>query len=179
MSRIGKQPITVPDGVEVTMAGTTLRVKGPKGELARDLRPEMIVSIESNIITVTRPDDERRNRSYHGLTRTLIANMVEGVTKGYQRELALEGTGYRAAKAGNKITLSVGYSHPVEVDPPEGITLEVPKEKIVIVRGISKEVVGQVAANIRSVRPPEPYLGKGIRYAGEKVRRKAGKTGKK
>lgn len=179
MSRIGKRPIPIPSGVTVESEGHLVRVMGPKGELARALDPSIQVNIGPEVVTVTRPSDERRHRSLHGLTRTLIANMVDGVTKGFEQELALEGTGYRATKQGSKLSLTVGFSHPVEVDPPAGIVLEVPRDRSIVVRGINKELVGQVAANIRAIKPPEPYLGKGVRYSKEKVRRKAGKTGKK
>ena len=179
MSRVGKQPIALPAGVAVDIDGSTVKVTGPKGELTRDLHKDMIIKIEDGHLLVQRPTDGRDHRALHGLTRSLVANMVEGVTKGFQKQLALEGTGYRATKSGTKLTLSVGFSHPVEINPPAGITVEVPAVNSIIVKGIDKELVGQFTANVRSVRPPEPYLGKGIRYAGEKVRRKVGKTGKK
>lgn len=179
MSRIGKAPIQIPAGVEIKLEGNLVRVKGPKGELSREISKDMLISIEDGALRVSRPSDEREHKALHGLTRSLIANMVEGVTKGYTRALELVGTGYRANKAGNKLTLSVGYSHPVEIEPPSGIEFTVPAQNQVVVSGINKEVVGQVAANIRAVRPPEPYLGKGIKYAGERIRRKEGKTGKK
>lgn len=179
MSRVGKAPIQIPAGVEVKVEGRRVTVKGPKGELHRDIHPDMTVTIENGALRVSRPSDERNHKALHGLTRTLIANMVEGVTKGYSRTLEMVGTGYRAAKSGKKLTLSVGYSHPVEIDPPEGIEFVVPAANQIVVNGIDKELVGQVAANIRKVRPPEPYLGKGIKYAGEHIRRKEGKTGKK
>lgn len=179
MSRIGKAPIQIPAGVDVKVEGNEVRVKGPKGELARVLNADMIVSIEDGALRVSRPSDEREHKALHGLTRTLIANMVEGVTKGYSRGLELVGTGYRAAKSGKKLTLSVGFSHPVEFDPPTGIEFQVPAPNQVTVVGIDKEMVGQTAANIRKVRPPEPYLGKGIKYVGEVIKRKEGKTGKK
>lgn len=178
MSRIGKQPIEIPAGVSVTVEGTRVTVKGPKGTLVKDLHPEMSISVEENQVVVRRPSDEKRHRALHGLTRTLIANMVDGVTKGYEKQLEIVGVGYRATKQGSGINLAVGYSHPVEFKAPEGIELDVPKPTQIIVRGIDKEVVGRVAANIRAVRPPEPYLGKGIRYVNEHVRRKAGKAGK-
>lgn len=178
MSRIGKAPIEIPAGVEVTVEGNLVRVKGPKGELSREINPAMSITIENGALRVSRPSDEREHKALHGLTRTLIANMVEGVTNGYTRALELVGTGYRAAKTGNKLTLSVGYSHPVVFDPPAGIEFQVPAPNQVIVSGIDKELVGQVAADIRAVRPPEPYLGKGIKYAGEHIRRKEGKAGK-
>ncbi|MCL5677371.1 MAG: 50S ribosomal protein L6 [Firmicutes bacterium] len=179
MSRVGKQPIALPAGVEVKLNGNRVSVTGPKGELSREISSDMIVKIEDNTVTVSRPSEERQHRALHGLTRTLIANMVEGVTKGYQKNLELVGTGYRAAKSGRKLVLTVGFSHPVEIDPPAGIDIEVPNPAAVVVKGIDKEAVGALTANIRDVRPPEPYLGKGIRYAGERVRRKVGKTGKK
>lgn len=178
MSRIGKAPIEIPAGVEVTVEGNLVRVKGPKGELSREINPAMSITIENGALRVSRPSDEREHKALHGLTRTLIANMVEGVTNGYTRALELVGTGYRAAKTGNKLTLSVGYSHPVVFDPPAGIEFQVPAPNQVVVSGIDKELVGQVAADIRAVRPPEPYLGKGIKYAGEHIRRKEGKAGK-
>ncbi|MFZ5816918.1 MAG: 50S ribosomal protein L6 [Bacillota bacterium] len=179
MSRIGRAPIQLPAGVEVKQEGSLIRVKGPKGELSREISKDMIVTIENGALRVSRPSDEREHKALHGLTRTLIANMVEGVTKGYTRALELVGTGYRAAKSGQKLTLSVGYSHPVEIEPPKGIEFTVPAQNQIVVNGIDKELVGQIAANIRAVRPPEPYLGKGIKYAGERIRRKEGKTGKK
>lgn len=179
MSRIGKAPIQIPAGVEVKVEGNLVTVKGPKGTLSRVINKDMQVTIENGALRVARPSDEREHKALHGLTRTLIANMVEGVTKGYSRALELVGTGYRAAKSGNKLSLSVGFSHPVEIAPPAGIEFAVPAQNQVIVNGIDKEVVGQVAANIRAIKPPEPYLGKGIKYAGETIRRKEGKTGKK
>lgn len=179
MSRIGKAPIEVPAGVDIKIEGSLVRVKGPKGELSREISKDMIITLENGALRVSRPTDERNHKALHGLTRSLINNMVEGVTKGYARNLELVGTGYRAAKSGAKLTLQVGFSHPVEFEPPTGIDFTVPAQNQIVVSGIDKEVVGQVAANVRSVRPPEPYLGKGIRYAGEKVVRKEGKTGKK
>ena len=177
MSRIGKEPVVIPDGVEVSLSGTTITVRGPKGTLTQQLHPAMTVTVDDGTITVTRPDDEREHRALHGLTRTLIANMVEGVTRGYRRELEIVGVGYRATARGSSgITLQVGYSHPVEIDAPEGITFEVPAPTRIAVSGADKQLVGQVAANIRAVRKPEPYKGKGIRYAGEQVRRKSGKA---
>ncbi len=178
MSRIGKAPIQIPSGVDVKLDGNVIRVKGPKGELTRTLHKDMIVKIENGALLVSRPSDARNHKALHGLTRTLIANMVEGVTKGFSKTLELKGTGYRASKSGRKLTLQVGYSHPVEIEPPEGIEFTVPAPNQVVVSGINKEVVGQVASNVRAVRPPEPYLGKGIMYQGERIRRKAGKTGK-
>lgn len=178
MSRIGRAPIAVPAGVEVTINGNVIEVKGPQGQLTREFHPEMQVELDAGSILVTRPSDEKEHRSLHGLTRTLIANMVQGVTVGFTRNLEIIGVGYRAAKQGNKLVLSLGYSHPIEVDPAPGIEIEVPTPTKISVKGIDKELVGQTAANIRDFRRPEPYLGKGIRYEGEKVRRKAGKAGK-
>ncbi len=178
MSRIGKLPVEIPAGVEVKLSGNTLTVKGPKGELVRELHPEMNIEVQDNAVVVTRPSDKKEHRSLHGLTRTLIANMVEGVTKGYQRNLEIVGVGYRAAKQGNKLVLTVGYSHPVEITPEDGLEIEIPAPTKIQVKGIDKEKVGQLAANIRKVRPPEPYLGKGIRYEGERIIRKAGKAGR-
>jgi large subunit ribosomal protein L6 len=179
MSRIGRRPIDVPQGVEVRLDGHRVAVKGPKGALERDLSPTMQVTVEGNVVRVERPDDSRQSRSLHGLTRTLIANMVEGVSQGFEKALELQGVGYRAAKSGQKLVLTVGYSHPVEMTPPEGITIEVPAPSSVLVKGANKEHVGEFAAKVRGVRPPEPYKGKGVRYRGERVRRKVGKTGKK
>ena len=178
MSRIGKLPVEIPAGVEVKLSGNTLTVKGPKGELVRELHPEMNIEVQDNAVVVTRPSDKKEHRSLHGLTRTLIANMVEGVTKGYQRNLEIVGVGYRAAMQGKKLVLTVGYSHPVEFIPEDGLEIEVPAPTKIQVKGIDKEKVGQLAANIRKVRPPEPYLGKGIRYEGERIIRKAGKAGR-
>lgn len=179
MSRIGRAPITIPAGVEVNLDGNTIRVKGPKGELTRELHPEMNVAIEGEQIVVTRPSDQKEHRSLHGLTRTLVNNMVEGVTKGFSKGLDLAGVGYRAAMQGNKLVLTVGYSQPVEMVPDEGLEVEVPSPNKIIVKGIDKELVGAFAANVRAVRPPEPYKGKGIKYENETIRRKAGKTGAK
>ena len=179
MSRIGNKPITVPEGVEVKLEASTLTVKGPKGTLEREIHKNMTVSIEGNVINVTRPNDEPENRSLHGLTRTLISNMIEGVLNEYKKELQIVGVGYRAQKQGNKLVMNLGYSHPVEMDAPEGITYEVPNANTIIVRGIDKEVVGQTSAVIRSKRPPEVYHGKGIKYSDEHIRRKEGKAGKK
>ena len=178
MSRIGNKPITVPEGVEVKLDGNNLTVKGPKGTLEREIHKNMTVSIDGNVITITRPNDEAGNKSLHGLTRTLISNMIEGVLNEYSKELQIVGVGYRAQKQGNKIVLTLGYSHPVEMVEPEGITFDVPNANTMIVRGIDKEVVGQTAAVVRSKRPPEVYHGKGIKYADEHIRRKEGKTGK-
>ena len=179
MSRIGNKPITVPAGVEVTLDGQHITVKGPKGTLERDIHKNMSVSIDGNIIKVTRPDDEAYNRSLHGLTRTLISNMIEGVLNEYTRELEINGVGYRAQLKGKTLVLTLGYSHPVEMEAPEGIKFEVPAPNQIIVRGVDKEQVGQVAAVIRTKRPPEVYRGKGIEYAEEHIRRKEGKAGKK
>ena len=180
MSRIGKAPINVPGGVDVKIDGADVTVKGPKGTLSRTVPGAITVRKDESLLVVERPDDARENRSLHGLTRTLVNNMVVGVTDGFTKELEISGVGYRAeALAPTKLRLALGFSHPVVVDAPEGVTFEVPVQTRVIVRGIDKELVGQVAANIRSIRKPEPYKGKGVRYLGEKVLRKAGKTGKK
>jgi large subunit ribosomal protein L6 len=179
MSRIGNKPITIPAGVEVTLDGNVITVKGPKGTLTKELHKNMEVKVEGTEITVKRPDDEAFNRSLHGLTRTLINNMIEGVTNQYTRELEVNGVGYRAQLRGKKLVMNLGYSHPVEMDAPEGITFEVPNPNQIIVKGIDKEVVGQTAAVIRTKRPPEVYRGKGIKYAEEHIRRKEGKAGKK
>lgn len=178
MSRIGKMPITVPAGVEVTIDGSTVTVKGPKGELTRTFASQLIIKLEDGILSVERPDDTRESKSLHGLTRTLLSNMVEGVSAGFSKKLVMVGVGYRAAKKGEDLELSLGYSHPVIVKCPENITFDVPTATEVVVSGISKEQVGQVAADIRKWRKPEPYKGKGIRYEGEHVRRKVGKAGK-
>lgn len=179
MSRIGKAPITVPAGVDVTITGRTVTIKGPKGTLSRDIPGEIIVRKEESTILVERPNDERENRSLHGLSRTLVNNMVIGVTDGFTKELEIVGVGYRAEAQGQNLRLALGFSHPVMVPAPEGISFEIPQQTRVIVKGIDKELVGQVAANIRSIRKPEPYKGKGVRYLGERIVRKAGKTGKK
>ena len=179
MSRIGNKPITVPAGVEVTLNGNHITVKGPKGTLEKELHKNMEVSMEANVITVKRPNDEQENRSLHGLTRTLISNMIEGVLNQYSRVLEVNGVGYRAQLKGKKLVMNLGYSHPVEMDAPEGITFEVPNPNQIIVKGIDKEVVGHTAAVIRTKRPPEVYRGKGIKYAEEHIRRKEGKAGKK
>lgn len=179
MSRIGRTPITIPSGVDVSLDGNTIRVKGPLGQLQRTLHPDMNIAIEGDQIVVTRPSEQKEHKSLHGLTRTLINNMVEGVTKGFSKSLELAGVGYRAAKQGNKLVLTVGYSQPVEIVPEEGIEIEVPAANKIIVKGIDKERVGAVAANIRGVRPPEPYKGKGIKYENEVIRRKVGKAGAK
>ena len=179
MSRIGNKPINVPAGVEVKLDGNHISVKGPKGTLERDLHRNMEVTIDANVITVKRPNDQKENRSLHGLTRTLINNMIEGVTNEFTRKLEVNGVGYRAQKQGKKLVLTLGYSHPVEMEEPEGITFEVPNPNEIIVKGIDKEKVGQTAAVIRTKRPPEVYRGKGIKYAEETIRRKEGKAGKK
>ena len=179
MSRIGNKPINVPAGVEVTIDGHHITVKGPKGTLEKDFHKNMEVSMDGTVITIKRPDDEPANRSLHGLTRTLINNMIEGVVNEYKRELEINGVGYRAQKRGNKLVMSLGYSHPVEMDPPEGISFDVADSNHITVRGIDKELVGQTAAVVRSKRPPEVYRGKGIKYAEEHIRRKEGKAGKK
>ena len=179
MSRIGNKPITVPAGVEVKLDGQKITVKGPKGTLEREIHKNIKVSLEGNVITVARPDDEPANRSLHGLTRTLINNMIEGTLNEFQRKLEINGVGYRAQKQGTKLVLTLGYSHPVEMEAPNGITFDVPNPNEIIVRGIDKELVGQTAAVIRTKRPPEVYRGKGIKYAEEVIRRKEGKAGKK
>jgi large subunit ribosomal protein L6 len=175
VSRIGKQPIAVPSGVEVTIEPELVKVKGPKGELSERVSRDMSVKQENGEILVARPTDRGDHRALHGLTRSLIANMVEGVTNGFEKRLEIQGVGYRAQLQGDKLVLALGYSHPVEMDAPEGIDFEVPQPTRVVVRGISKQAVGEVAANIRKARPPEPYKGKGIRYEGEHVARKVGK----
>ena len=178
MSRIGNKPITVPEGVAVTLEGQKITVKGPKGTLEKEIHNNIKLSLENNVITVSRPDDQPFNRSLHGLTRTLVNNMIHGVVNEYTRELEINGVGYRAAKQGTKLVLTLGYSHPVEMEAPAGITYEVPNPNSIIVRGIDKELVGQTAAVIRTKRPPEVYRGKGIKYIEEHIRRKVGKTGK-
>ncbi len=178
MSRVGIKPIEIPEKVEVKVDGNRVTVKGPKGELSREFDPEMTIKLEGQTLTVERPSDQKKYRSLHGTTRSLIANMVEGVTKGFEKKLELVGVGYRASKSGKKLVLNVGYSHPVEITPEQGVEVEVPSQTEVTVKGIDKERVGAVAANIRNVRLPEPYKGKGIRYEGEQIRRKEGKTGK-
>ena len=179
MSRIGKKPVPLPQGVTAAVSGNTVVVKGPKGELTRTLHRELTVKVEDGAIHVGRPSDEARHKALHGLSRTLVANMVEGVTKGYEKTLEIQGVGYRAETKPFGLTLHVGYSHPVDVKAPPGIKLVAEQPTLVRVSGSDKELVGQVAADIRDVRPPEPYKGKGVRYTGEKVRRKAGKTGVK
>lgn len=178
MSRIGNNPITVPEGVEVTKNEQKITVKGPKGILTREIHPNMKMNIENNIITIKRPNDEPENRSLHGLTRTLIDNMIKGVVKEFTKELEINGVGYKASKQGKTLVLNLGYSHLVKVDELEGITFEVPNQNQIIVKGINKELVGQMAAEVRSKRPPEVYRGKGIKYTTEYIRRKEGKTSK-
>jgi large subunit ribosomal protein L6 len=179
MSRIGKKPITIPSGVEVTIDGTHVTVKGPKGTLEHDVPEDLSITRDGDDLVVTRPDDEREHRALHGLTRSLVANMVTGVSEGFTRELDIVGVGYRAAAAGpKKLDLQLGFSHPVAVDAPEGVEFEVPAPTKIIVKGFDKQLVGQVAADIRKIRKPEPYKGKGIRYADERVLRKAGKSAK-
>ena len=179
MSRIGKKPVPVPSGVTVSVDGQTVKVKGPRGELTRALNPEMRVSVENGEVTVARPSDETRHKALHGLSRTLVANMVEGVTTGFTKILEIVGVGYRAETKPFGLTLQLGYSHPIEYKAPEGISLRAVSPTVVEVSGTNKEVVGQVAAEIRSLRPPEPYKGKGVKYQGEVIRRKAGKAGGK
>ncbi|MCS7463588.1 50S ribosomal protein L6 [Paenibacillus doosanensis] len=179
MSRIGRKPITIPSGVNVTLDNTLITVKGPKGTLSRELHKEMKVVVSENEISVERPSDNKLHRSLHGTTRSVVANMVSGVTEGFAKSLDLVGVGYRANKTGNKLVLNVGYSHPVEIEPESGIEFEVPSNTKIIVKGIDKELVGATAAKVRSVREPEPYKGKGIKYEGERILRKEGKAGKK
>ena len=179
MSRIGKEPITVPAGVTVTIAeGNAVTVKGPLGELTQTFHNQLTIAQEGDKLTVTRPNDEAENRALHGLTRTLLNNMVVGVTKGFEKKLEIVGVGYRVEKQSGKIVLGLGYSHPIVFEEANGIKFECPDSTTILVKGIDKQSVGQVAAVIRSKRPPEPYLGKGVKYSGEKIRRKAGKTGK-
>ena len=179
MSRIGNKPITVPEGVNVTIDGNKITVKGPKGTLEREVSEKINVVLDGNVINVTRNNDEPESRSLHGLTRTLINNMIQGTVKEFERKLEVNGIGYRAQKKGNNLSLVLGYSHPVEVEAPAGITFEVPSPNEIIVKGIDKELVGQTAAVLRTKRPPEVYKGKGIKYADETIRRKEGKAGKK
>ena len=179
MSRIGNKPITVPAGVEVKLDGQKITVKGPKGTLEKEIHKNISVSVEGNTVKVTRPDNLALNRSLHGLTRTLLNNMIEGTVKEFERKLEVNGVGYRASKKGNNLLLNLGYSHPVEVEAPAGITFDVPNPNEIIVKGMDKELVGQTAAVIRTKRPPEVYRGKGIKYAEETIRRKEGKAGKK
>lgn len=178
MSRIGNMPVDLPSGVEVKIDGSNVAVKGSKGELTRTFHERIAFELDDDVVSVTRPDDTRESRALHGLSRALLHNMVLGVSEGFKKELEIQGVGYRAALKGQNLELQVGFSHPVLVEAQEGITFEVPEPTRVIISGIDKEKVGQVAANVRSIRPPEPYKGKGIRYVGEYVRRKAGKAGK-
>ena len=178
MSRIGRMPITVPAGVDVKLEGNTVTVKGAKGTLTQTFSPKMALKLENGVLTVERPDDEKENRALHGLTRTLLANMVEGVTNGYSKKLEIVGVGYRVEKTGKQMKLSIGYSHPVIMEEKDGVTFEVPDANTIIVAGADKQKVGQIAAEVRSKRPPEPYHGKGIKYADEHIRHKAGKAGK-
>ena len=179
MSRVGRMPTEIPAGVTVDLQGQHITVKGPKGELSRDIHEDIKVAVEGNEILVTRPSDNKNHRALHGLTRALVANMVTGVHDGFSKKLEINGVGYRAAKQGNKLVLTLGFSHPVEMEAPAGITIDVPNQTEIVVSGADKEVVGAVAADIRKWRKPEPYKGKGIRYEGEVVRRKAGKAGAK
>jgi large subunit ribosomal protein L6 len=179
MSRIGRKPITLPQGVQIDILGNNVKVKGPKGELSQVVHPDMKVLINDGIITIERPSDEKKHRALHGLTRTLVSNMISGVTVGYTKALDINGVGYRVAKQGKNLVLTIGYSHPVEIQPLPGIEFDVPSPNKIIVKGIDKQIVGQMAAEIRAVRKPEPYKGKGIKYESEVIRRKAGKTGKK
>ena len=178
MSRIGRLPIAVPNGVDVTIDGRMVTVKGPRGQLSRELHPDMSVDREDGNLVVTRPTEQKHHKQLHGLTRTLVNNMVVGVTTGYRKGLEITGVGYRAVLVGRRLQLSLGYSHPVEIEPPEGISFELENPTRVAVVGIDKELVGQMAARVRSTRKPEPYKGKGVKYAGERIRRKAGKAGK-
>ena len=179
MSRVGQKPINIPSGVEVKVLKNNLvEVKGPKGTLSEQISPDMSVTIEDGVITVERPSENKRHKSLHGLSRTLIANMIEGVSEGYSKTLEIEGTGYRAQKQGKKLVLNLGFSHPIELEDPEGIEVEVPDANKIIVKGANKQQVGNYAAVIRALRKPEPYKGKGVRYAGEHIRRKVGKAGK-
>ena len=178
MSRIGRMPIAVPSGVDVSIDGRKLTIKGPKGSLTRELHPDMTVVREDGTIVVRRPTEQKEHKQLHGLTRTLVSNMVVGVTTGYRKPLEITGVGYRASLVGKKLQLNLGYSHPIEIDPPSGISFELENPTRLTVVGIDKELVGQIAARVRSTRKPEPYKGKGVRYAGERIRRKAGKAGK-
>lgn len=178
MSRIGREPITVPAGVEVKIDGNNVTVKGPLGTLTQSFSPDMTIALDAGVIKVTRPNDEAPMRSLHGLTRTLVANMVEGVSKGYEKKLLIVGVGYRASKAGTTLTLNLGYSHPILIEEGDGVTFDVPDANTVIVKSADKQKCGQIASEIRGKRPPEPYHGKGVKYDGEVIRRKAGKAGK-
>jgi len=179
MSRVGRQPIPLPEKVQVEIEGSQVVVKGPRGELVREFHPDMHIKLDDGHLVVTRPTDQRQHRALHGLTRALLNNMVVGVTEGFRKELEIQGVGYRAEMAGDNLIMHLGYSHPIEVEPPPGIvfTFE-PRSKVITVEGVDKELVGQLAANILGLRPPEPYKGKGVRYRGEHIRRKAGKAGK-
>ncbi len=179
MSRIGRKPVVVPKGVTVTLQGHSVAVKGPRGELRRSLHPDMQIALDKDQFTVARPSEEKRHKALHGLTRTLVQNMVEGVSKGFSKTLEIQGVGYKAEAKPYGVNLIVGYSHPVKYEAPKGIKISVDNNTVVKIEGADKELVGQVAAELRAVRPPEPYKGKGIRYQGEQVRRKAGKTGAK
>jgi large subunit ribosomal protein L6 len=178
MSRIGRLPVPVPSGVDVTIDGRRVTVKGPKGTLSRELHPDISINREDDTLLITRPTEQKVHKQLHGLTRTLVNNMVTGVTTGYRKGLEITGVGYRASLVGRKLQLNLGYSHPVEIEPPEGITFEIESPTRLAVTGIDKELVGEIAARVRSTRKPEPYKGKGVRYAGEYIRRKAGKAGK-
>ncbi len=178
MSRIGRKPIVIPQGVQVEIQGNTVKIKGPKGELMQDLHPEMKLVLESSQLRVERPSDEKRHRSLHGLTRTLVSNMVDGVTKGFSKSLDIVGVGYKAVKQGSNLQLTLGYSHPIEIKPFKGIEFDVPAPNKIIVKGIDKQAVGEMAAQVRALREPEPYKGKGVKYEKEVIRRKAGKAGK-
>ena len=178
MSRIGKLPIAIPDGVDAKLEDKTLTIKGPKGQLVKTFHKDMLITIEDKEVLVTRPTENKIHKSLHGLTRSLIQNMVDGVTKGFEKTLEISGVGYRAQKQGNKLVLNLGYSHPIEMEDPEGISVEVPTNTQIIIKGIDKELVGAHSANIRQHREPEPYKGKGIKYSDEHVRRKEGKAGK-
>jgi large subunit ribosomal protein L6 len=179
MSRIGKNPVAIPNGVTVTVDGNTVRVKGPRGELVREMNPAMTVTVDNGNVSVARPSDESNHKALHGLSRTLLANMIEGVTKGFQKQLDIVGVGYKAETRPYGLQLALGFSHPVEYRAPQGIKLTAPQPTQIVIEGANKEIVGQVAAELRSLRPPEPYKGKGIKYVGEQVRRKAGKAGGK
>lgn len=179
MSRIGRKPIAIPDGVSVSLQDVSITVKGPKGSLSREIHKDMKVTVEENTVVVERPSENKLHRSLHGTTRTIVANMVNGVTEGFSKVLELVGVGYRASKSGNKLVLNVGYSHPVEIEPEDGIEFDVPSATKIIVKGIDKELVGAMAAKVRAVREPEPYKGKGIKYENERILRKEGKAGKK
>jgi large subunit ribosomal protein L6 len=178
MSRIGRKPIAIPQGVQVEINGNTVKVKGPKGELIQDLHSEMKLILEDSQLKVERPSDEKRHRSLHGLTRTLVSNMVDGVTKGFSKTLEITGVGYKAVKQGSNLQLTLGYSHPIEIKPFKGIEFDVPAPNRIIIKGIDKQAVGETAAQVRALREPEPYKGKGVKYENEVIRRKAGKAGK-